>query len=210
MSLTAILVTHRHADHIGGVEQLLKHRQVPVYAPKNDQLDFPYLGVTEGDHVALPELDVDLTVIDVPGHMAKHVAYYGGNSLFCGDTLFGCGCGRVFDGTCDQLFESLLKLAALPSETEVYCAHEYTLANIEFALAIDPENQALSERKRVDKARMNAGIPTLPSTIGIEKTTNPFLRCNTSAIKQAAFNYDNSALDARAVFCAIRTIKNTY
>jgi len=210
LTLCAILVTHKHDDHVGGVQDLLAHRQVPVYAPRQERLAFAYNDVGEGDRVSLPEINIEFDVFDVPGHTARHVAYYGGNSLFCGDTLFGCGCGRVFDGTCNQLFDSLQKLASLPYETNMYCAHEYTLANIEFAISIDPDNPALAERQRNDIARSSSGIATLPSTIALELATNPFLRCHTQAVREAARKHGIESIENQAIFCAIRELKNHY
>lgn len=211
LSLCGILITHHHHDHVGGVETLLANHRVPVYAPQHEDFSFPYQPVGEGDRVDLPELETALQVLDVPGHTARHVAYYGGNSLFCGDTLFGCGCGRIFDGSCRQLYHSLQRLAALPDATEVYCAHEYTLANLRFARMIDPDNAALRARESADSAISARGLPTLPSTLGLEKSTNPFLRCGSAAIRQtaSAFNPDAAASE-EAIFCAIRELKNRY
>ncbi len=154
LKLLAILITHHHNDHIGGVDDLLQATNVPVYAPRNEIFSFPHQPVGEGDRIELAELDTSLTVLDVPGHTAGHVAYYGGNCLFCGDTLFGCGCGRIFDGSARQLHLSLQKLAALPDSTLVYPAHEYTLGNIRFARMIDPDNIDLMKREEADQATL--------------------------------------------------------
>jgi hydroxyacylglutathione hydrolase len=209
--LCGILVTHHHNDHIGGVATLLKHQNVPVYAPRNDIFSFPYQPVGEGDKVNLPELEIMLEVLDVPGHTAIHASYYGVNSLFCGDTLFGCGCGRIFDGSCRQLYHSLQKLAALPEETRVYCAHEYTLANLRFARMIDPDNSDLVAREHADQALIAQGLPTLPSTLALEKATNPFLRCDNASIQSAARQINpHAAGSAEITFCAIRELKNRY
>jgi hydroxyacylglutathione hydrolase len=144
-------------------------------------------------------------VLDVPGHTAIHVAYYGGNSLFCGDTLFGCGCGRIFDGSCEQLYQSLQKLAQLPDDTQVYCGHEYTLDNIHFALSVDPHNAALINRQTASQKLVAQGLPTLPSTLAQEKATNPFLRCHTHALRSAT-----GLVQDVAVFCAAREMKNHF
>lgn len=203
LTLSAILITHHHSDHIGGVNALLCEFNCPVYAPHNPVFDFPYQTVTEVDEIRL--LATQFKVLDVPGHTAIHIAYYGGNSLFCGDTLFGCGCGRIFDGSAEQLHASLQKIALLPDNTLIYCAHEYTLNNIRFALSVDPDNTALQARQQADQTLRNRGLPTLPSTLQLEKATNPFLRCNTTALQKAADNRDELT-----VFCTLRELKNKY
>lgn len=212
LKLTAILVTHHHHDHIDGISTLLQQYDVPVYSPEpNHALDFPYYPVKDGDLVDLPLLDIRLKVIDVPGHTAIHVAYYGGNSLFCGDTLFGCGCGRIFDGSCESLHASLLKLAQLPDATQVFCTHEYTLTNIKFALSLDPDNAALLNRQVAAQRLIAQDNPTLPSTMAMEKATNPFLRCHTAAIRKAALDaFPGLAENETAIFCAIRKLRNGF
>lgn len=211
LNLVSILITHHHHDHIGGVAELLNQYDAPVYSPPGQILDFPYQPVTDGDHIHLAALGLSLTIIGVPGHTANHVAYYGGNSLFCGDTLFGCGCGRIFDGSCEALHTSLNRLAQLPDSTQVYCAHEYTLDNINFALSLDPNNPALHERQIADQERIAQHRPTLPSTIALEKATNPFLRCHTVPIQVAAqHGFPHLDITDTKVFCAIRQLKNNY
>src|SRR6267378_1019997 len=163
------------------------------------------------DRVAIPELDVSFSVLDIPGHTRAHVAYYGAGALFCGDTLFACGCGRLFEGTAEQMFASLSKLAALPDDTKVYCGHEYTLANIGFAKAVEPDNQALTAREARDRKLSEAGKPTLPSTLGDEKATNPFLRCREPAVVESANKYLGARIaDPVRVFAAIRDWKNRF
>jgi hydroxyacylglutathione hydrolase len=211
LSLCGILITHHHHDHIGGVQALLEQSNIPVYAPNNETFSFIYQPVAEGDTINLPQLETTLEVLDVPGHTALHVAYYGVNSLFCGDTLFGCGCGRIFDGSCQQLYHSLQKLASLPDRTKVYCAHEYTLANLRFARMIDPGNAELAAREQADNALVAQGLPTLPSTLALEKATNPFLRCDSAAIQQTARQINpDAAHSAEITFCTIRELKNLY
>ena len=211
LQLSAILVTHHHDDHIGGIPTLLRERSVPVYAPRNEGFDFPHQPVSEGDLIQLPQLGMEFLVLDVPGHTNGHVAYYGGNSLFCGDTLFGCGCGRVFEGTPEQLFHSLLHLSALPDATRVYPAHEYTLGNIRFARMLDPHNLELEARQRSEQSKIDRGEPTLPSTLLLEKSTNPFLRCHTEAMRQAAQDRQSATtITPESVFAAIRELKNLY
>jgi hydroxyacylglutathione hydrolase len=167
--------------------------------------------VGQDDKVEIPELKATFSVLEIPGHTRAHVAYYGLGSLFCGDTLFACGCGRVFEGTPAQMLQSLTKLAALPDETKVYCGHEYTLANIRFARAVDPENTLLAAREvRAGKLR-DAGLPTLPSTLGEERATNPFLRCAEPAVVESANKYLGArASDPVRVFAAIREWKNKF
>lgn len=211
LTLLAILITHHHNDHVDGVNGLLKVSRVPVYAPRNEFFSFPYQPVGEGDQLEFAELETTLHVLDVPGHTAAHVAYYGGNCLFCGDTLFGCGCGRILGGSASQLYHSLQKLAALPDATRVYPAHEYTLSNIAFARMIDPGNLDLAERERTAEIQKSRQQPTLPSTIALEKCTNPFLRCETAPIQLAVAKTDPAAANSpELTFSALRLLKNHY
>jgi hydroxyacylglutathione hydrolase len=215
LQLAAILATHHHPDHVGGIPELIEAsgggRRVPVYGPKGEPIATLTHPVGEGDTVRIPELDLALSVLDIPGHTRAHVAYYGAESLFCGDTLFACGCGRVFEGTPQQMLASLAKLAALPDATKVYCGHEYTLANIKFAQAVEPENAALAARLARDRKLRDAGKPTLPSTLGEERATNPFLRCAEPAVIESANKYLGARLsDPVRVFAAIREWKNRF
>ena len=213
LTLAAILLTHHHPDHVGGVPELLRHRPAPVYGPRNEPIETLTHPVSEGGRVAIPQLGVDLSVLDIPGHTRAHIAYYGAVSgrlsLFCGDTLFACGCGRVFEGTPAQMYASLAKLLALPDETLVYCGHEYTLANIGFAQSLEPGNPALAARERRDRLLREQGKPTLPSTLADEKATNPFLRCGEPAVIESANKYLGARIaDPARVFAAIREMKN--
>jgi hydroxyacylglutathione hydrolase len=211
LELCAILATHHHPDHVGGVADLLAHRAVPVYGPRGEPIPTLTQPVAEGDTVEIPQLGLRFSVLDIPGHTRAHIAYYGANSLFCGDTLFACGCGRLFEGTAQQMFGSLGKLAALPDETLVYCGHEYTLANIAFAKAVEPDNQELLARAASDAKKRKSEQPTLPSTIGREKKTNPFLRCGQAAVIASANKYLGArASDPAQVFAAIRQWKNQF
>lgn len=211
IALAAILATHHHPDHVGGIAEILDRHRVPVYGPKNEPIATLTRPVSEGDKVTVPELGVDFSVLDIPGHTRAHIAYYGAGALFCGDTLFACGCGRLFEGTAEQMYRSLTKLASLPDDTKVYCGHEYTLANIEFAKAIEPGNSALKAREARDRRLREAGKPTLPSTLGEEKATNPFLRCREPAIVESANKYLGARIaDPVRVFAAIRDWKNKF
>jgi hydroxyacylglutathione hydrolase len=209
LTLAAILATHHHADHVGGIPALLEKWRVPVFGPKKEPIATLTNPVGGGDSVEIPELGAKFEVIDIPGHTRAHIAYYGLESLFCGDTLFACGCGRVFEGTPAQMLASLSKLATLPDATRVYCGHEYTVANIEFARKVDPGNVALAARERTARALRAAGKPTLPSTLGEERATNPFLRAAEPAVIESANKYLGARVsDPVQVFAAIRDWKN--
>jgi hydroxyacylglutathione hydrolase len=209
LELVAVLATHHHADHVGGIPGLLARGRVPVYGPRGEPIESLTRAVGEGDTVTIPELDVSFAVLDIPGHTRAHIAYYGADCLFCGDTLFACGCGRVFEGTPEQMYASLEKLRALPDSTKVYCGHEYTLANIGFARSVEPGNAALGAREARERKLREAGKPTLPTTMGEEKATNPFLRCLEPAVVDSANKYLGArAADPVRVFAAIRDWKN--
>jgi hydroxyacylglutathione hydrolase len=216
LTLTAILLTHHHADHIGGVPQLLAEYPVPVYGPRNDNIAAVTHPLGEGDRVQVPGLALELSVLDVPGHTLGHIAYVretpGAHWLFCGDTLFGGGCGRLFEGTPAQMAASLAKLGALPGDTLVYCAHEYTLSNLRFAQAVEPGNRALQMRLEADSKARGTNLPTIPSNIAIENATNPFLRTTEPAIIDslvAAGRLQPGATPV-AAFAALREWKNVF
>jgi hydroxyacylglutathione hydrolase len=211
LRLAAILATHHHPDHVGGIAELVSERKVPVFGPKGEPIPEMTHPVGQDDRVEIAELAAAFSVLEIPGHTRAHVAYYGLGSLFCGDTLFACGCGRVFEGTPAQMLHSLTKLAALPDETRVYCGHEYTLANIRFARAVDPGNAQLAAREARASELRAAGLPTLPSTLGEERATNPFLRCAEPAVVESANKYLGArAADPVRVFAAIREWKNKF
>ena len=205
LALDAILITHHHADHIDGVMPLLEAHTAQVYAPGKERFSFQHVPVGEGDIVRLPTLDAQFLVMETPGHTLGHVVYYGSNSLFCGDTLFSCGCGRLFEGSCEQLYHSLQRLASLPSDTQVYCTHEYTQTNIQFALGLEPDNAALRARSETVARLRVQGLPSLPTTIAQERATNPFLRCNSTAIQLVA-----QCEDEVTTFCRIRSLRNNF
>jgi len=211
LTLEAILVTHHHADHVGGVAELVAATGAQVFGPAGESLPFSCRGVRGGDRVAIPPMGLEFAVIDVPGHTAGHVAFHGHGVLFCGDTLFSAGCGRLFEGTPAQMLESLDALATLPDDTRVYCAHEYTLANLRFAIQVEPENADLQAWQREAQALREGNRPTLPTTIGHEKRVNPFLRARSPAVRRAAEARAGRSLSAPVdVFAEIRRWKDGF
>ena len=213
--LTAILATHHHADHVEGNTALLARFPVAVYGPARETIPGRTRALSEGDSLVVPGIGVSLSVLDVPGHTSGHIAYFGnvGDSaaLFCGDTMFAAGCGRLFEGTPEQMWRSLAKFAVLPPATHVYCGHEYTLANLRFAAAVEPKNAHVKDRQLREQAKRDRGEPTLPSTIGDERATNPFLRANLPSVKEAAEAHAGRALaDDVASFAAVRAWKNAF
>lgn len=216
LTLTAILLTHHHADHIGGVPRLLAHAQVPVFGPATEDIAGVTVPLGEGAQVTVPGIDLTLTVLDVPGHTRGHIAYVTDGQeepwLFCGDTLFAGGCGRLFEGTPAQMATSLAKLSALPGATKVYCAHEYTMANLGFAVAVEPDNQALQFRLVSEAGKRADGVPTIPSTIELEQATNPFLRPTAPGIVASLHAAGRARPGATPVelFAALREWKNVF
>jgi hydroxyacylglutathione hydrolase len=213
LTLKAILVTHHHPDHVGGVNALRSRLQGPVYGPARENIPQPFTPLQEGDEVDV--LGHRFRVLDVPGHTAGHIAYVQQTVqqralLFCGDTLFSGGCGRLFEGTPAQMSASLAKFAALPGDTQVCCTHEYTLANLRFAGAVEPSNAALAQYTSACVARREAGQPTLPSSIAMERAINPFLRCSEPDVVQAAQNQGALGTDAVSVLATLREWKNRY
>jgi hydroxyacylglutathione hydrolase len=211
LSPSSILITHHHWDHQGGIEGLLaRFPSTEVFAPAQESVTGTSVPLRGGEHIRPARLDGELRVIAVPGHTLGHLAYYGEGCLFCGDALFAGGCGRLFEGTPREMAESLARLAALPDDTRVYCAHEYTEANLRFALAVEPGNRAL--RRRADEVAVlrAKGMPTVPSTLAVEKATNPFLRCREPEVVAAARARGVTENDPVAVFAALREWKNGF
>ena len=210
LTLTAILITHHHHDHIGGVAELLEaFPQAVVYAPALEQYAFEHIAITEQNTVDLKDLSIPFAILDLPGHTLGHIAYHSAQHeiLFCGDTLFGAGCGRLFEGTPLQMYHSLQKLAALPSATKVYCTHEYTMHNINFALMFEPNNQRLIERHENTQKLHESNIPSLPSSIELELATNPFLRCNHQEIQSSIQLANASEIET---FSKLRELRTHY
>ncbi len=216
VALRGVIVTHHHWDHTDGLEQLLRHHPVPVYGPHSEripQITHPLAG---GDRLQLPGIDFE--VLAIPGHTLDHLAYlhrpaHGVPLLFCGDTLFAAGCGRLFEGTPAQMLTSLNTLAALPDDTLIYCGHEYTLANLAFAAAVEPDNPAIAARRRDAQRLRDQGLPTLPSTLAQEKASNPFLRCHLTSVAASAARHLGQCdpLDSAVeVFAAIRRWKDSF
>jgi hydroxyacylglutathione hydrolase len=215
LTLAAIICTHHHGDHVGGVDTLLdslsRRGRIPVFGPAHEDIPSRTRALAEGDQIRIEALGLTLDVLDVPGHTAGHIAYVGNGWLLCGDTLFACGCGRLFEGTAAQMQSSLAKLKALPPETRVFCAHEYTMANIKFAEAVEPDNADLKLRKAFCAAKRHRHLPTVPSTIGLELATNPFLRWDAPAVRAAAQQHGAGPhATPSEIFGAIREWKNNF
>ncbi len=216
LSLDAILLTHHHPDHVGGVVELKELTGATVYGPLGETLPVCDVRLKEEDEIQLENFGLSLSVLDIPGHTAGHIAYFGYRDgqhplVFCGDTLFAAGCGRLFEGTPAQMVVSLGKLKELPLETQVCCAHEYTLSNLRWALQVEPDNTALQQRWTSAQQLREQNIPTLPSTIGLELETNPFLRPLQQSVTESAQTYAGKPLSsAVAVFTSLREWKNNF
>jgi hydroxyacylglutathione hydrolase len=211
MQLCAVLATHHHGDHVGGIDALVAGHPAPVYGPASEAIGAVDHPLTDHDRVVLTELDAEFEVLAVPGHTRGHLAYYRRGMLFCGDTLFGAGCGRLFEGSPADMHASLARLAKLPADTRVYCAHEYTAANLRFAAAVEPDNAAVRQRIAATAKLRDAGQASVPSTLADELATNPFLRWDAPAVVAAArTRLGHAPQNAVEVFATIREWKNRF
>lgn len=209
LRLTGILITHHHWDHTAGIEGILAQFDVPVYGPAGE----PVAGMTHplkgGEPIFLTEINLTLNILDIPGHTLGHIAYFNSNFVFSGDTLFTGGCGKIFEGTAQQMYASLMKLSALNENTLVYCGHEYTTANLNFAALVEPNNPNIQERQQAVAQLRKQNLSTVPATLATEKLTNPFLRCDQPSVIQAAEKYSGQKLShPEDVLAAVRQWKN--
>lgn len=211
LTLAGILLTHKHADHTAGIDQLLDiYPRVPVYAHPIENILMTTHPIQQDEVVVIDQWPIPFKVIHIPGHTHGHVAFYANPILFSGDTLFGAGCGRIFEGTAEEMLCSLNKLAALPDDTQIYCGHEYTFANLRFALHVEPENEDVRQRIKVTEHLRLNNKPTLPSTMSLEKRTNPFLRCTEKSVIERVQVYVNRQLNLVEVFRELREWKNRF
>jgi hydroxyacylglutathione hydrolase len=210
LDLTAILLTHHHADHIGGVGELVKATGAAVYGPHDARIPGQTRSFAEGDVLELEDPALRFHVLEVPGHTRSHIAFHGHGSLFCGDTLFSVGCGRLFEGTPEQMQASLDKIAALPPETRVFCAHEYTLSNCDFARVVEPDNAELARRASEVEAARAIGRITVPSTLASERAVNPFMRTREPSVVAAAAAREPGVEPGAATLAVIRAWKDSF
>ena len=211
LNLDAILITHHHFDHTGGIEDMLKFRNVNVYGPVNN---IPSINKQLRDGDLFSVIGIDFKIIEIPGHTLDHIAFFSENNgnpvLFCGDTLFSSGCGRVFEGTFEQMYKSILKLRSLPANTKIYSGHEYTQSNLKFAMEVEPLNQKLISRYNDVQDLLNKGIPTLPTTLELELEVNPFLRCQAREVQNSVVKQFNTSNHENEIFKALRQWKDNF
>ena len=211
LMLAAVLVTHHHVDHMGGAAALALQYGCPVFGPAGETIEAVTEPLREGQQADIPRLETCFKVLEIPGHTAGQIAYCGHNIVFCGDTLFSAGCGRLFEGTATQMSRSLAKLSALPDSTAICCGHEYTVANLRFARAVEPGNRDILDYAAEAAELRSRNLPTLPSTLGRERHVNPFLRCGESTVATAARRHAGRELqDPIEVFAVIRSWKDTF
>jgi hydroxyacylglutathione hydrolase len=211
LELAGILLTHHHNDHVGGVASLQHSHRPAIFGPAGETTPGQPVRVRQGERARFESLGLDFAVLDIPAHTAGHIAYVGHGAVFCGDTLFSAGCGRLFEGTAEQMVGSLAKLAALPEDTQVYCGHEYTLSNLKFALTVEPDNVAAAEYLEECRAKRARDEATLPSSIRRERNVNPFLRCDRQSVKQAAAAQAGRGLQNEIeVFAVLRRWKDGF
>lgn len=207
----ALLITHHHSDHIAGIKELVKHYDIPVYGPKYEDIPSLTYPLTASDELKIDSAFPSLSVLDIPGHTSGHIAFLIEDNLFCGDTLFGAGCGRLLGGTAEQLHHSLQLIASLPEQTNIFCAHEYTQANLNFATHVEPHNAEIRQRIVDTDALVKNGKPSLPSRLSLELKTNPFLRCQQPEVIQAAQQFSGQPLPSpAAVFTTLRSWKDQF
>ena len=211
LNLKGILITHHHFDHTGGIEDMLKFKNVDVYGPVNN-ISSINKKLRDGDLFSL--IGIDFKIIEIPGHTLDHIAFFSENNgnpvLFCGDTLFSSGCGRVFEGTFEQMHKSVLKLKSLPANTKIYAGHEYTQSNLKFAMEVEPLNQKLVSRYNDVQDLLNKGTPTLPTTLELELEVNPFLRCQTKEVQSSVVKQFNTSNHEDEIFKALRQWKDNF
>ena len=206
----AILITHHHWDHVGGISGLVNEYEIPVYTPKKEVVTGSTNPVCEGDIINVPELELKIRVLDVPGHTSGAIAYYSEKMIFSGDTLFTGGCGRLFEGTPAEMYHSLTKIKELPDDTHIYCGHEYTVSNLKFASIVEENNESIQERLDISEQMRRSNQPAVPASLEIEKRTNPFLRCEEESVINAASERAGRKLDNPVeVFATIRNWKDS-
>jgi len=207
----AILATHRHWDHVDGIERLVQKYDIPVFGPATEYIPCLTKPLTSNDSFSIPELKLDFQVMDLSGHTAGHIGYLTDNMLFCGDTLFSAGCGRLYDGTAEQLHATIQRIAKLPPETTIYCGHEYTLDNLRFAQAVEPDNAAVQSRVEEVEALRAKNLPSLPSSLENEMRYNPFLRTDKENIMKTVAQHSGQKIDnSEDCFRYLRLLKDRF